>query len=252
MASEKQIAANRRNALHSTGPSTPETKAKTRLNAMRDGLTGQVTTLSDEDRPVFEALKAELIKDLAPKTVMELRLASAIAWDTWRLDHLRAIETGIFALGIDDDDVIVDCDDPQLHTSIADAVTFRKQSNKFGLMSLYEQRMNRNLHKNLATLRELQAERRSNEARALKEEVRLACANDINGLPYEAPTRPNQNGIVFSTPTVLAAAHRHTSLQVARKAVWLAPYKVRFAGASSGSTLDSPANVEKWPVEDAA
>ena len=38
MASEKQIAANRRNALNSTGPRTGEGKARTRMNALRHGL----------------------------------------------------------------------------------------------------------------------------------------------------------------------------------------------------------------------
>ena len=67
MATQKQIEANRRNAEKSTGPQSPETKAKTRLNAMRDGFTGQITTLSDEDRPIFEKFKSGFIQDLAPK-----------------------------------------------------------------------------------------------------------------------------------------------------------------------------------------
>jgi hypothetical protein len=92
MATEKQIAADQKNAQNSTGPKTEKGKARTRLNAKRDGHNGQVTTPSGEDRPLFEALKAELIADLAPKTVMELKLASSIAWDTWRLDHLRAMQ----------------------------------------------------------------------------------------------------------------------------------------------------------------
>ena len=81
MATEKQIAANRRNAQKSTGPRTEEGKSKTRLNALRDGFTGQVITLSAEDLPIFEKFKSDLIKDLAPKTTMELSLANAIAWD---------------------------------------------------------------------------------------------------------------------------------------------------------------------------
>jgi hypothetical protein len=72
------------------------------MNAMRDGITGQVITLSEEDRPIFEQLKAELIEDFAPKTTIELRLANSIAWDTWRLDHLRAVEMNLYALGTQD------------------------------------------------------------------------------------------------------------------------------------------------------
>jgi hypothetical protein len=38
MATEKQIAANRRNAARSTGPRTPKGKARSRMNALRHGL----------------------------------------------------------------------------------------------------------------------------------------------------------------------------------------------------------------------
>ena len=137
MASEKQIAANRINALNSTGPSSPEAKTKVRMNAMRDGITGQVITLSEEERPIFEQLKAELIEDLAPKTTMELHLASSIAWDTWRLDHLRAVEMNLYALGTQDPDCDIQCDGPELHDAMSDALTFVKQSKKIGLMSIY-------------------------------------------------------------------------------------------------------------------
>src|ERR1700733_13318236 len=123
MSSEKQIAANRINAQNSPGPSTPEARAKVRTNAMRDGITGQVITLSDEDLPIFEKLKSDLIEDLAPKTTMELRLASSIAWDTWRLDHLRAIEMNLYALGTQDVETAADCDTPELDTAISSVLT---------------------------------------------------------------------------------------------------------------------------------
>ena len=144
MATEKQIAANRRNAQKSTGPRTEEGKSKTRLNALRDGFTGQVITLSAEDLPVFEKFKSDLIKDLAPKTTMEPSLADAIAWDTWRLNHLRAVEMNMYALGSSDAETVIDI-------AMSAAATFAKEANKFALMSIYEQRMNRSLHKNLAT-----------------------------------------------------------------------------------------------------
>ena len=255
MASQKQIEANRRNALLSTGPKTPETKAITRLNSKRDGFTGQVTTLSDDDRPIFEKFKSDFIDGLAPKTVMELSLASAIAWDTWRLNHLRAVEMNMYAIGTasdNDNSVAIDCDNDQIHTAIAAAETFRNESHQFALMSLYEQRMNRSIHKNLATLRDLQAERKQNYERDLDEEVLLARANDFNGLPYQAPTQPTASGSVFSNREIYAAANRLTTLREAQKTIFQSPDKVQFAGAASGASQEVQSNLHSWQEPDAA
>ena len=102
MASQKQIDANRKNAEKSTGPRTTEGKSRSRLNAIRDNLTGQITTLSAADRVFFEKLKADHIAALAPVGLDEFKYAHAIAWDTWRLDHLRAIEMNVYALGLEE------------------------------------------------------------------------------------------------------------------------------------------------------
>jgi hypothetical protein len=230
MASEKQLAANRANAQKSTGPSSPEAKEKVRMNAMRDGITGQILTMPEEDRPIFEQLKAELIEDLAPKTTTELRLASSIAWDTWRLDHLRAVEMNLYALGTQDPDCDVECDGPQLHTAMSDALTFVKQSKKMGLLSIYEQRLNRSIHKNMEKLAELQTERKRSYEHDLKEEVAIAKANDINGMPYQAPTKRSPNGIVFSTAEIHAAANRRSVVNAAN-ATYGGPKRIFFEGA---------------------
>jgi hypothetical protein len=248
MATEKQIAANRNNAQKSTGPRTEEGKSKTRMNALRDGFTGQVITLSAEDLPIFEKFKSDLIKDLAPKTTMELSLANAIAWDTWRLNHLRAVEMNMYAIGSNDPDTVIDADDAQIHTAMSAAMTFARESNKFALMSIYEQRMNRSLHKNLATLRDLQAERIRNYKRDQAEEIILARYSDIKGLPYQAPSTPTLNGSVFSNPEIFAATNRLTTLRVAKNELWKHPVKVQYAGASSSAR----SNVVNWPQPDAA
>jgi hypothetical protein len=48
MTSPKQISANQANAKKSNGPESLAGRANSRRNALRDGLTGQVTTLSDD------------------------------------------------------------------------------------------------------------------------------------------------------------------------------------------------------------
>jgi hypothetical protein len=216
MASQNQIDANRANAQKSTGPKSLTGKATSRRNALRDGLTGQITTLSDEDRPIFEKLKAEMHADFNPQSAIERSLADAIAWDTWRLNHLRAIETNVYTLGqeeqaeeqADEEGGFSDFD-----TALADARTFRAESPRFDLMSLYEQRMTRNLHRNLAALRDLQAERKRNYERDKAEEVKLARMNEINRVPIHASTWPSKNGFIFSNEEIAAAAVRQRHLE---------------------------------------
>jgi hypothetical protein len=229
MPTEKQIAANRENAKKSTGPRTETGKSKVRLNAKRDGITGQVITLPAEDLPIFEKLKADLIAELNPQTLLEQKLASAIAWDTWRLDRLRAVEMNLFALGSQEE--IADTDNPQIDASLADAQTFQRESQKFALMSIYEQRLSRGIHKNIAALKDLRKEREANRREDLREEANIARTKDFKGLPYEAPVRPSQNGFVFSTAEVLAEANRETITHDSALKVLFTEHKIQFDGA---------------------
>ncbi len=64
MISEKQLAANRRNAQRSTGPKTDEGKKVADLNARRHNLTGQVTAMTDADRIMHDAFSAAMVESL--------------------------------------------------------------------------------------------------------------------------------------------------------------------------------------------
>jgi hypothetical protein len=184
MATDKQIAANRENAKKSTGPTSEKGKNKVRLNAIRDNLTGQITTLSDEDRPRFEKLQSEMLADFAPQSSIERELAASVIWDTWRLHHLRSVEGAIYALGVAEEAAAAEAEaeakgdaDPNNtdgNTATANAHTFLAEAPRFNTMSLYEQRMNRSLHRNLATLREIQKERNVS-TKLSSDEIALAC-----------------------------------------------------------------------------
>ncbi len=252
MATQKQIDANRRNAQKSTGPKTEQGKSITRLNARREGFTGQIIILDSEDRPHFEKFQASLIADLQPKTTLELSLAHGIAWDTWRLNHLRAVESNLYALGAENPAPTgrYQSEDPRLQPAISAAATFLHESGHFNRLSLYEQRLTRNLHKNLATLRDLQTERRRHESEARAEEVLLARASDINNLRYDTPANPAPNGFVFSTDQILKAAHRASLLDVAQATLRQTAPRVQFAQAAPSA---HPAELLPWPkAEDAA
>src|SRR5215467_1741355 len=78
--SVRQIEANRRNALHSTGPTTAEGKHASRLNALKHGLRAkEVVIPGQEDPEEFEAILKELREDWKPEGHTEMHLVDQIA-----------------------------------------------------------------------------------------------------------------------------------------------------------------------------
>src|ERR1019366_7911871 len=156
MATEQTIAANRLNAELSTGPKTEAGRKRSSLNALRHGLTGQVTAMTDEDRAAHDQLSKGLIQSLAPEGAMELQLAQRIATDSWRLNRASAIEDNIFALGQLPNGGQACPDVPQIDAALTTAHVFTQESKQLQLLTLYEQRLNRAVQKNLALLQSLQ------------------------------------------------------------------------------------------------
>jgi hypothetical protein len=96
MSSLKQVDANRRNALKSTGPTTPEGKERSRRNAVRHGLTAETVIASLEDINDYQAFEAAVTADYAPETAVERELVLRLASVLWRLRRATSIDTGLF------------------------------------------------------------------------------------------------------------------------------------------------------------
>ena len=138
---------------------------------------------------------------------MEIQLANSIAEDSWRLNRARAIENNMFALGHHHER-------REAQIALADAKTFQTQAAAFDRLTIYEQRINRNLQRNMKLLQELQADRKAQHKQALEEAKLLAQLNLVNGLPYE----PEQNGFVFSPAEINRAIDRDNRLKAAKLA----------------------------------
>jgi hypothetical protein len=92
----KQIEANRRNALKSTGPITPEGKESSRCNAVRHGLTAETVIGSLEDAEDYAAFEAAVIADYEAETAVQRELVLRLASILWRLRRSTAIESALF------------------------------------------------------------------------------------------------------------------------------------------------------------
>jgi hypothetical protein len=99
MSSLKQIAANRRNALKSTGPTTPEGKQRSRCNAVRHGLSAETVIAAFEDADDYQAFEAAVTADYDAETAVERELVLRLASVLWRLRRATSIETVLFERG---------------------------------------------------------------------------------------------------------------------------------------------------------
>src|SRR5271163_1595779 len=98
MTSFKQIAANRLNALRSTGPKTHEGKHQSRRNAVRHGLTAETVIDALEDTEDYRGFEAAIISDYDAETAVERELVLRLASLLWRLRRIIAIETDLFQI----------------------------------------------------------------------------------------------------------------------------------------------------------
>ena len=86
MASDAQISANRENAQKSTGPTTLEGKAQSRLNATTHGLAGAYVAISSTSPERLALRIAQWSDGRAPQTERERWLVETIAIATIRID----------------------------------------------------------------------------------------------------------------------------------------------------------------------
>jgi hypothetical protein len=213
---EQQLAANRANAQHSTGPNTPGGKKRSSQNARRHGITAQTTVMTDEDRIKHDEFCASMMTDLAPVGSMETFLASSVAEEAWRLNHARAQCGNIVAIGHFDGtgDIYDAAEHPEVHTAITAARTTRDNAKTLELISLYETRIRRSFEKYLEKLEKLQAERKAKHEQDLEEARKFFQFAEIKGIPWN----PTTDGFVFSNDEIARYTDRYHRRIAAREA----------------------------------
>lgn len=100
--SDRKRAANRANAKKSTGPRTPEGKARVSLNALTHGLTAHAAVLPLENPDHFEKFAWALRADLRPSGFLQTLLAERIIDLAWKLRRSSVAQTELACRLLDD------------------------------------------------------------------------------------------------------------------------------------------------------
>lgn len=98
---QAQQQASRANGAKSTGPATPEGKARSSQNGTRHGLFSTTILLRKESRQAWEQLSADLVARFNPADNVELNLVYEMASATWRSQRCTAMETALLDMEID-------------------------------------------------------------------------------------------------------------------------------------------------------
>jgi hypothetical protein len=157
---------------------------------------------------MHDAFSASIVESLAPEGATEMQLAQRIATDSWRLNRLSAIEDNLYALGHSAHSDEIETEHPEIHAALTAAKVFQEESKQLQLLTLYDQRINRSIQKNLAMLQSLQAARLAKREAEMKEAKKLLQLSEMKGLPYD----PAQDGFVFSTAQIHAALDKERRL----------------------------------------
>jgi hypothetical protein len=90
--SEAQLAANRANAQHSTGPTTPEGREKSSQNRVTHGLAGTFRLLGWEDPEQFKELATSLYDEHKPANDSERRLVDSMTQHFWLMQRALTLQ----------------------------------------------------------------------------------------------------------------------------------------------------------------
>ena len=177
MSTSARIEANRRNAAKSTGPRTPEGKARSSRNATRHGISLRMVLLSTEDQKEFENLYADLRAEHQPEGATEDILVFKMAEAFFMSQRANLLLTRLF-----------------------EPTDQKDNSKQLALMMRYFTSADRAFGRHLNDLRKLQKERSL-------EDVGFVSQNEpdeVRGEPAETPIPPQNQEIQVENPVIQA------------------------------------------------
>jgi hypothetical protein len=214
MISERQQEANRRNAAKSHGPTTPEGRAAVRMNALKHGFTAAEIILPTVEEEIdFEQFRFAFEEEYHPVGPTEEVLVEDMVVSRWRLNRIRKMEPGFFALRLQDLKEIrekryanLDGHAHLVHVLTDDAL----YTDTYGKMSRYEGRFERTFYKALKELQRLQA-------------LRAAVSDIGNGTVSPSPISPDPDPPNTPSPDAGKPEIRHPKSEIHHPASQVSP-----------------------------
>ncbi len=182
---------NRENAKRSTGPKTPAGKQRSRMNAMRHGVTRQVMCMPSDQMAAYLQFQQSYFDQLQPKGAMEKQEVQFMVDAAWKINSSTAWQQGILSErafpGMEERAAAANrCDTgnrPEVDAALAVSNVVSMMTRDLCNLSLYESRLHRQYQKSQDRLKQLQADRA----------YRLARASHCEEVEQTPPPEPELN-----------------------------------------------------------
>ena len=199
--SDAKLAANRANSKLSTGAKTQEGKEKSKMNSLRNGLTGQTVLLPTDDAVAYQAFIDSLYTQWSPDNDQEKRLTQLIADTEWRIHRVAALETNIFAVGrLEQPEGLYSESEGLLHAKLH--LIYEKQLKNLALQERRLFNQNKSLTAKLEQLQQDRIEKAKQAAQALIDERKAIFERAIRiankCIHLKKPFNPADFGFEFS------------------------------------------------------
>ncbi len=182
----------------STGPRTAAGKQRSSMNALTHGLTSRSPVLATEDPAAYQLHCRQFYGEYQPATPTETQLTQELADTAWRINRIPSLEAALLDRAANPPNDQARQPNQEIAFDIVDA------HRALATLGLHYQRLSRQFQKTVDHLREIQAERRHQQERDLKQAAALLELHKHKGIPYD----PAQDGFVFSRDQVEAFAQR--------------------------------------------
>jgi len=194
MATEAQIAANRANSELSTGPKTPEGKARVSHNAVKNALTGATVLLPTDDAAVYEQYARNAYARWQPANQAEEFLVQSILDTEWRLLRIPVLIEATWALARHNfADLFADHPEP-VRSMMLEAHINEVKGRELRNLALQDARLTRKRDRHIAELKELQAERLKRREQLLNAAAKMYERFEEENLEFQ----PSEFGFEFS------------------------------------------------------
>ncbi len=204
MSTPAQQSANQANAQKSTGPTTPEGKARSATNSQIHGLCAKHNVIGPEDQSDFDRMATNYVLDLMPESPVEHTLFTEIVGAAWQLARVNRMQTEA-------------CAGKTTLTEILDDEVLQK---KLDRLARHHTRIERTFHRCLKELKTLQAQRKKEEALAhptfvperisesIDEQLARLNASALSAISQRSQSAPSAGESGILTPKELAEIDR--------------------------------------------